>query len=98
MLRPSSTIRPLPPLPATSSMSSVIGLPALTNEPATCAGAAPGAPAWAPAAICGGGPDATPCPGEDEPQPESNAATSTKTSGGAPWDGNRKRIAAQTLA
>src|SRR5579864_9246320 len=98
ILSPSSVMRPLPPLPATSSMSSVIGLPSSTIEPATCALAAPAAAALAAATIWVGVFDATPFPdGEEEPQPPSAISPNARPARQAPRDESRERAIASGL-
>src|ERR1700689_5897228 len=77
---PCNAIVPLPPLPATSSMSRDIGLPALTIEPVTCALTAPAAATLAACTIWAGVLEAKPLPDvPDEPHPVSSTAAIAAT-------------------
>src|ERR1035441_3170453 len=93
MLSPSRAIVPLPPLPASSSMFSEIGLPSSTIVPATCTVAAPAAAAFAAATICVGVFDATPLPdGEDEPQPASSTIRARERRATPRWGDGRDMV------
>src|SRR5271166_4113712 len=91
---------PLAPFPATSSISSDIGLFSLIIEPATCTVAAPAAAVFAAATIWSGDFEATPLPEEEElpPQPASSAAARSSPSTGRAGEQSRGSIAAETLA
>src|SRR5690349_11225916 len=82
MVKPSWEIVPLPPLPASSSMSSEIGLPSATIEPLMCTEEAVEAAVLVASRICSGDFDSIPLPDEEdeEPQPASARASTSAQS------------------